>query len=143
MSPLRSSLNPMTTVDTPSRVVERSSSMPETVLTASSTGRVTLDSISSTPAPRSVVVTTTTGTSTLGNSSTPSRMYDASPSTTGPSTSMVVNTGRRMQTSQIVIAVPVVLSPGGAADGSQGWSAAQPLAGDGANPAASHPRDSP
>jgi hypothetical protein len=101
MSPLRSSLKPMTTVETPSRVVERSSSMPETVLTASSTGLVTDDSTSSTLAPRSVVVTTTTGTSTFGNNSTPSRAYDARPSTTGPMTSMVVNTGRRMQMSQI------------------------------------------
>ena len=73
MSPFFSSLNPTTTWVNPSRVVLRSSSMPLTVLTASSTSFVTADSISSTLAPLSVVVTTTTGTSTLGNSSTPRR----------------------------------------------------------------------
>src|SRR5580698_6095524 len=103
MSPFFSNLKPMTSVETPSRVVERSSSMPETVLTTSSTGLVIDDSISSTLAPLSVVVIATTGTSTLGNNSTPSRAYDASPNTTGPRTSMVVNTGRRMQMSQIVM----------------------------------------
>jgi hypothetical protein len=72
-SPFFSSLKPMTICDMPSLVVERNSSIPETVLTASSTSLVTADSISSTDAPLSVVVTTTTGMSTFGNSSTPSR----------------------------------------------------------------------
>src|SRR5580692_10306277 len=90
-------------VEMPSRVVERSSSIPETVLTTSSTGLVIDDSISSTLAPLSVVVIATTGTSTFGNSSTPRRVYEASPSTTGPITSMVVKTGRLMQMSQIVM----------------------------------------
>ena len=47
--------------------------MPDTVLTISSMGLVTPVSISSTLAPRSVVVTVTSGRSTFGNSSTPSR----------------------------------------------------------------------
>ena len=44
--------------------------MPETVLTASSITLVTLVSISLMLAPRRVVVTVTSGISTLGNSST-------------------------------------------------------------------------
>ena len=59
------------TIEMPSLVVERSSSMPEIVLTTSSIGLVTPVSISSTLAPGSVVVTVTTGKSTLGNRSTP------------------------------------------------------------------------
>ena len=42
-------------------------------------------------------VTETTGKSTLGNRSTPSRKYATTPSTTGTATSTQVNTGRRMQ----------------------------------------------
>ncbi len=82
-------------------------------------------------------MTTTTGTSTFGNSSTPSRWYDASPSTTGPMMSMVVNTGRRMQMSQMAIDLtPEGFDPvsrGAATECSQGWSAAKPLAADGTN----------
>ena len=92
----------MTTCEMPSLVVERSSSMPETVLMISSIGLVTLVSISSTLAPLSVVVTVTTGKSTLGNRSTPSRRYDASPSTIGAETSITVKIGRRMQMSQML-----------------------------------------
>ena len=58
----------------PSLVCERSSSIPETVLMICSSGLVTLVSISSTLAPFKVVVTTTTGSSTFGNRSTPRRL---------------------------------------------------------------------
>ena len=90
-------------LDMPSLVVDRSSSMPETVLMISSIGLVTLVSISSTLAPWSVVVTVTTGRSTLGNRSTPSRRCEASPSTTGAETNITVKIGRLMQMSQIVM----------------------------------------
>src|SRR5438067_6030094 len=76
--------------------------MPEMVLTISSIGLVMPVSISVTLAPRSVVVTVTTGRSTLGNRSTPSRRYDASPSTNGAETSITVKIGRRTQSSQIL-----------------------------------------
>ena len=58
----------------PSLVVECSSSIPETVLMICSSGLVTLVSISSTLAPFNVVVTTTSGSSTFGNKSTPKRL---------------------------------------------------------------------
>ncbi len=61
-----------TICEMPSLVVERNSSMPETVLMISSSGLVTLVSISSTLAPLSVVVTVTMASSTLGIKSTPS-----------------------------------------------------------------------
>ena len=110
----------------PSRVVERSSSIPETVLQISSSGLVTPLSISSTEAPRSTALTTTTGTSTLGNRSTPRRLNPARPMTSGAVRSMAVNTGRRMQISQIAILRPTICSwpfmafmiPPGAARGS-------------------------
>ena len=60
------------TCETPSVVTERSSSMPLMVLTASSTLSVISVSTSSGAAPGCVVVTTTTGKSTLGKRSTPS-----------------------------------------------------------------------
>ena len=72
-APLFSRTNSIATCDIPSFVVERSCSIPETVLTISSIGLVTPVSISSTLAPRSVVVTVTSGKSTLGNRSTPRR----------------------------------------------------------------------
>ena len=72
-APFFSSANSIVSCDIPSLVVERSCSIPATVLTISSIGLVTPVSISSTLAPRSVVVTVTSGRSTLGNSSTPSR----------------------------------------------------------------------
>ena len=90
----------MVTAEIPSLVVERSSSIPDIVLTISSMGRVTEVSISSELAPRRVVVTTTTGKSTLGNRSTPSRKYEATPKTSGAARSMTVNTGLRIQRSQ-------------------------------------------
>ncbi len=95
--------NCTTTSEMPSLVVDRSSSMPETVLMISSIGLVTLVSISSTLAPLSVVVTTTIGKSTLGNRSTPSRLRPTSPSTIGAETSITVKTGRLMQRSQRVM----------------------------------------
>ena len=87
----------------PSLVVDRSSSMPETVLMICSIGLVTLVSISSTLAPLSVVVTTTIGNSTLGNRSTPKRLRPTIPSTIGAETSMTVKIGRRMQRSQMLM----------------------------------------
>ena len=68
-----SSANRTMTRETPSPVIDRSSSIPSIVLTASSIGRVTCVSISSTLAPRRVVVTNTNGRSSLGWRSTPSR----------------------------------------------------------------------
>ena len=79
--------------------------MPETVLMMSSTGLLTVVSISSTLAPGSTVVTVHTGKSMLGKRSTPSSLYETSPSTTGIATSTQVNTGRLMQRSEIVMAL--------------------------------------
>jgi hypothetical protein len=58
------------TSETPSAEVERSSSMPEMVLTASSMRLVTCVSTSSGEAPRSVMMVTV-GNSIFGNRSTP------------------------------------------------------------------------
>src|SRR5579885_3236916 len=102
MSPFFSNTNCTTTVLTPSRVVARSSSTPETELTASSMGLVTVVSSSSALAPGRLAVTDTTGKSTFGNRSTPSLKYETSPSTTGADTSTQVKIGRRMQTSDMV-----------------------------------------
>ena len=60
------------TCDTPSVEIERSSSMPLMVLTASSILSVTSVSISSGAAPGRRVTTATIGKSTLGKRSTPS-----------------------------------------------------------------------
>ena len=98
----------------PSLVVLRSSSMPLTVLMISSSGLVTLVSISSTPAPRNVVVTTTIGISTFGRRSTPNRMRAIRPNTIGAETNITVKTGRLMHRSQMVMAfapVPAFLRP--------------------------------
>jgi len=88
-------LNWTITRETPSSVVERISSIPLTVLTASSMGLVTRASVSSGAAPGRNVVTITVGTSTLGKRSTPSRMYENHPSTTSTPTNIVAKTGRR------------------------------------------------
>ena len=104
-SPFFDSRNCTVTIETPSIVVDRSSSMPETVLMMSSIGLVTVVSISSTLAPGSTVVTVQTGKSTFGNRSTPSSLYDTRPSTTGIATSTHVKTGRLMQTSEIVMGI--------------------------------------
>jgi hypothetical protein len=59
------------TLEIPSLVVLRNSSIPATVLTTSSIRLVTPVSISSTLVPGRVVVTVMIGRSTLGNRSTP------------------------------------------------------------------------
>ena len=81
MSTFFSMTNVTTTCETPSVVIERSSSMPLIVLTASSTLSVISVSTSSGAAPGCVVVTTTTGKSTFGKRSTPSCRYPAMPMT--------------------------------------------------------------
>ena len=70
-SPFFSSTKVTKTWETPSAEVERSSSIPLTVFTASSMRLVTWVSTSSGEAPRKVVVTVTVGKSTLGKKSTP------------------------------------------------------------------------
>jgi hypothetical protein len=72
-SPFFSSLNCTMTNDTPSLLTLFSSSMPSMVLTASSIGLVTVVSISSTEAPRSVVLMVTIGKSMFGKRSSPKR----------------------------------------------------------------------
>ncbi len=99
-APSFSRTNWMMTVEIPSRVVDAISSIPETVLTVSSILLVTDVSISSTLAPRSVVVTLTTGMSTLGRRSTPSLGREKRPSTIGAEISIAVKTGRLMQMSE-------------------------------------------
>ena len=71
----------MMTCETPSEDVERSSSMPLIVLTASSILSVISVSTSSGAAPGSRVVTTTVGKSTLGKRSRPSRVNANAPTT--------------------------------------------------------------
>src|SRR6516225_1407900 len=78
----------------------------------SSTGFVTVVSISSTLAPGSTVVTVHTGKSTLGNRSTPSSLYETKPSTTGITTSTQVNTGRLIQISERVMETPERVASG-------------------------------
>src|SRR5687767_8691960 len=78
--------------------------MPETVLTASSSGLVTVVSISSALAPGTAAVMERTGKSILGNKSTPSSTYATSPRTRGTATSTQVKIGRRMQTSETIMA---------------------------------------
>src|SRR5262245_40039082 len=87
----------------PSRDVERSSSTPDTELTASSISFVTVVSISLPLAPGRPALMETTGKSIFVNRSTPSRKYDATPSTTGADTSTQVKIGRRMQISEMFI----------------------------------------
>ncbi len=70
MSTFLSSKKVTNTCDTPSVEIERSSSMPLMVLTASSILSVSSVSISSDEAPGSVVMIDTTGRSTFGNRST-------------------------------------------------------------------------
>ena len=68
----RSSLNVVMTSETPGPDTERSSSMPSTVLIASSMRWETSTSVSSGEAPGSCVRTITVGRSTAGKRSTPS-----------------------------------------------------------------------
>src|ERR1043166_6284311 len=82
----------------PSREILESSSTPSMVLMISSSGFVTLVSISSGDAPRKVVVTVMIGSSTFGNRSVPIRWKENQPSTTSSRFIIVAKTGRRMQT---------------------------------------------
>src|SRR5882724_5806222 len=74
----------------------------------SSSGLVTLVSISSGDAPRKVVVTVTMGNSTFGNWSMPMSRKENQPSTTRKRLSMSAKTGRLMQRS----AMPTPLRSG-------------------------------
>src|SRR5262249_9977689 len=113
MSRLRSSTNCTVICDTPSVVTLLNSSMPWIVLMISSSGFVTLVSISSGEAPLNVVVTVMIGSSTLGNWSIPMSLKENQPSTTRNRLIIVANTGRRIQRS----ARPVPVRFGGAAAG--------------------------
>src|SRR2546421_7146019 len=85
--------------------------MPWTVLMISSSGLVTLVSISSGDAPRKVVVTVMIGSSTLGNWSTPMLRKENHPRTTSRRLIMVAKTGRLMQR----FASPIPLASSGTA----------------------------
>src|SRR6185295_10038340 len=87
------------TNDTPVLLIERSSRMPSTVLTALSICSVISVSTSSGAPPGSVVRTETIGTSTEGKRSTPSEARAAAPTTTSARISMAAKIGRRMQIS--------------------------------------------
>src|SRR5437867_3032359 len=113
MSRLRSRRNCTVICDTPSVVTLLSSSMLWMVLMISSSGLVTLVSISSGEAPRRVVVTVMTGNSTLGNWSMPMSFKQNQPSTTRNRLIIVANTGRLMQRS----ARPTPLAGGRGGDG--------------------------
>jgi|GEM_PF-7017929 len=93
----------MTTWERPSALVEDSVSMPEIVLTCSSIGSVTSLSMPSGEAPSSTVVIDTTGNSTFGKRSTPTRPSEIQPSTTSAPITMTAKTGRRIETSEIHI----------------------------------------
>ena len=71
--------------------------MPAAVLTASSIGFVTCDSISSGEAPRNEVVTVTIGISILGIKSTPSVRYEKKPRTRSRTVTIEARTGLRMK----------------------------------------------
>jgi hypothetical protein len=95
----RSSSKVTKTSETPSDEVERSSSMPLMVLTASSILSVISVSTSCGAAPGSRVVTVMVGNSTRGKRSTVSRLYEKTPSTISVIMSIVAKTGRRTQIS--------------------------------------------
>ena len=82
------------TCETPSDEIERSSSMPLMVLTASSILSVISVSTSSGAAPGSRVVTTTVGKSTFGKRSRPSRPNENAPTTVSERMMTVAKTGR-------------------------------------------------
>src|SRR5947207_14291591 len=82
------------TIDTPSEEVDRSSSMPLIVLTASSILSVISVSICSGAAPGWTVVTSTVGKSTFGNRSTPSFVNEKAPMMVSDRMSTVAKTGR-------------------------------------------------
>src|SRR6185295_16522292 len=94
MSPSFSSRKAMMTVETPSDEVERSSSMPLMVLTASSILSEISVSTSSGAAPGRRVVTTTVGKSTLGKRSSPSRVNENAPMTVSARMRTLAKTGR-------------------------------------------------
>ena len=98
-----------TTTDTPSDEVDRSSSRPEMVLTASSIGSETSRSISAGEAPGLRVVMRMVGKSTLGMRSTPSWMYPKTPTTVRNRMRTVANTGRRTQiaASHCIVQTPI------------------------------------
>src|SRR5687767_11107696 len=89
-----SSRNEMMTVETPSDDVERSSSIPLIVLTASSILSEISVSTSSGAAPGSLVVTTTVGKSTFGNRSRPRRVKENAPITVRARMRTLAKTGR-------------------------------------------------
>src|SRR5688572_8986765 len=95
----RSRSNEMITNELPDCEIERSWSMPSTVLTASSMRSLTRVSISSVDAPGSAVRTLTVGRSNEGKRSTGKRIRPARPSTTSVAISIDANTGRRMKVS--------------------------------------------
>ena len=83
----------------PSIDVERSSSIPEMVLTASSTLSVISVSISCGEAPGFTTVIVIVGKSIFGNRSTPRLKNENAPTTTSDRINIVANTGRFTQTS--------------------------------------------
>src|SRR5688572_30662583 len=83
----------------PSIEVERSSSIPLMVFTASSIFSVTSVSISAGEAPGFMTVTVIVGKSTFGKRSTPKRKKEKAPMTTIDKINIVANTGRFTQTS--------------------------------------------
>src|SRR5262249_4940037 len=87
------------TCETPSDEIERSSSMPLIVLTASSILSLTSVSICSGAAPGWIVVMTTVGKSTLGKRSTPSLVNEKAPITVSERMRTVAKTGRLTQSS--------------------------------------------
>src|SRR6185295_522069 len=92
-------MNVMKTCETPSVEVERNSSMPLMVLTTPSTLSVISVSISCGEAPGLITVTVMVGRSIFGNRSTPSDLYEKSPTTVRLKIIIVANTGRRTQIS--------------------------------------------
>ena len=76
------------------------SSMPEMLLSASSSGSTTAVAISPGLAPGSCTVTVTVAGSALGKRSTPRSRNEKMPSTTSDITSIVAKTGRRTHSSE-------------------------------------------
>src|SRR3954469_19878338 len=93
-SPSFSSRNAIITVETPSEDVERSSSIPLMVLTASSILSEISVSTSSGAAPGRRVITTTVGKSTLGKRSRPRRENENAPITVSARMRTLAKTGR-------------------------------------------------
>ncbi len=87
------------TTEKPSAEKERSSSTPETELTASSSFSVTSVSISWGAAPGSRLVIVTKGMSTFGKRSRPRVVYPKAPTTTRVRMRTVAKTGRSIQIS--------------------------------------------